>query len=376
MSTTKLFTIKTTLNFYQKKRLVNGLVLFVVCLLNLLSFGQTEKYEVPAFTLAQKGNENVVLYRLNSTTGVWKAAGSTGRSRIKSLAVDSKNEILYAIDEGKLGTLNPNTGGFSLIGEIGAASGAKGNVKIDNIHGLAYDANQDILYATHRTNSFDLLLKINPKTGKIITKSMINSKGQKADYKELIIETFYFGRVYESKNFTDLAYDNERKILYIVHTYFSKLFGINSFKNIDEQNPVEDFRISPIKNLADVAIDKEGRLFAVFSNNQISKGDPIIGGGVTLDFGELDKIITNGGDDLFFFGLDFYKPPTACGNNFQLNNSPMTNAPKSAINVIESSAVINVHATFIAGRSINLNNDFEVTKASNFEAIIDSNPCK
>jgi len=225
-------------------------------------------------------------------------------------------------------------------------------------------------------DDFDVLLQINPKTGKIISESMVNHKGKKADYKIVIIETFYLGVVYESKKIIDLAYNNEQKALYIVHNYFNTLHGINSFINIDEQKPKEDFKISPVKDLAGIAFDSEERFFASFSNNQISTGSSPLGGGVTIDFGNLNSIDPNLNEGAFFFGLDFYKPPTSCSNSLQLNNTPIYNAPKNAISTIESSAIINTDATFIAGRSISLNYNFEVTKSATFDAIIDRNVCK
>lgn len=376
MLKTTVFITNTTYYFIKRNRVVYCFVLLILCLTQQQAIGQSPKYEIPAFTLAQKVNNDVVLYQLNSTTNTWKIVGSTGRFYLKSIAIDSENEILYTVDGGKLGMLNPKTGKFSSIGEIGLGSGEIGNIKIDNVFALAYDANRNILYASHRMDDFDVLLQINPKTGKIIRESMINRKGKKADYKIVIIETFYLGVVYESKKIIDLAYNNEQKALYIVHNYFNALHGINSFVNIDEQKPKEDFKISPIKNLAGIAFDNEEKFFASFSNNQISTGSSPFGGGVTIDFGNLDSIDPNLNEDAFFFGLDFYKPPTSCSNSLQLNNTPIYNAPKSAISTIESSAIINKDVMFVAGKSISLNNNFEVTKSATFEAIIDSNVCK
>lgn len=372
-----VFITNSTYNFIRKNRLIIYLFLLIIFLTQQLALGQNQTDDAPAFILAQQANNDVELYRLNSITNTWKAVGSTGQSSIRSLAVDSENEIIYAVAGGKLGALNPNTGTFSSIGEIGTGAGEFGDMKIDNVYGLAYDANRKILYASHRRSDFDVLLQINPKTGKIISGSMINNANKKADYKTVLIETFYFGRVYESKDFVDLAYNNEQKTLYIIHNYFSYLHGINSYLNIDEQKPEETYRVSPVQYLASIAFDKEGFFFASFANNQIStEGRPAVGGGVTLDFGELVSIDPNLDRGARFYGLDFYVPTAECNSRLELSNTPISDKPKKAVNTIVSNALINADVSFVAGESISLNADFEVKKIANFEAIIDKNTCR
>jgi len=373
MLTTKVFSTKKLLYFIQKTRLSNYFIFLLFCFIHQIAFSQNSK--TAAFTLAKKGNDDVVLYKSNSGTNNWKNIGSTGRSFIRSLATDSKNEIIYAVDKGNLGTLDPNNGKFSVIGEIGSGSGEQGNIKIDNVYGLAFDANRNILYATQRTNDLDVLLQINPKSGKIIKGSMINSKGQNADYKTILIETFYFGSIYPSKKFIELAYNNERKILYIIHNYFSTLQGINSYTNIDTQKPTEEYRISPIQKLAGIAFDNDGKFFATFSDNKISTGGFPSGGGVTIDLGNLKIIDPNLSGNIFFYGLDFYSVQS-CTSNLQVNSPPTSNATIKATYTIEANTLIYVDTKFIAGTSVSLNNNFEVRNSANFEVAIDSNACE
>jgi len=374
MSTTKILITKTLIYSIRKIRLSNYLILFTFCLMHLIALGQNE---TSAFILAKKGSNDAMLYKVSSTT---KVVGSTERSYIKSLAADSKNNALYAVDGGTLGKLDPNSGKFSVIGEIGYGSGELGYIKIDNVYGLTFDSNQNILYASHRMDGFDVLLQINPKTGKIISNSMTNSKGQKVDYKIIIIKTFFFGDIYESKKFVDIAYNNKDKTLYIVHNYFSDLHGINGYQNIDAKTPNETYRISPISKLAGIAFNNDGEFFGTFSDNRISTtGDLFSGGGIIVETGPLKTIVPFLSSDTFIYGLDFYADTgtvQSCSYNLIVNSLLISNTTKIAINSIQSSSKIYGDAEFIAGNNVLLNNNFEAKKSANFEINIDEDVCR
>lgn len=370
------FITKPLFYFFKKSILCNYFMLFLFCFVPLIVLGENQNFQMSAYTLAKKGNANVELYKLNSST--WKSVGSTGRAYIKSLAADSKSGILYAVDGGKLGKLDLYTGKFSLIGEIGAGFGELGYLKIDNVYGLTFDANRNILYATHRMNGFDVLLQINPKTGKIISKSMINSKGQKADYKMLVIKTFYFGSLHDSKKIVDISYNNEEKKLYIVHNYFNTLNGINGYINIDTKTPTENYKVSPVTNLAGIAFNNDGEFFGTFSDNQISTtGELFKGGGINVDTGPLKPIVSNLSSGTFFYGLDFsVDNGPSCSYNLTVNNLLINSSTQIATNSIQSSAKIYGNTVFIAGKNVSLNNNFEVRKSANFEINIDENVCR
>lgn len=352
-----------------------GLLTFLL-LTPLLFFSSSSakaQYSLPGYLLGQSSNQNVELYHYNSITQQWRRVGNTGRSNIKSIAVHSNNELVYAVDGGTLGTLNPITAQFTAIGNIGSGNGENGTQTFSNIYGLAFDANREILYATNRnSNGIDELLQINPTTGKLIKNSMINSAGNLADYKLMNIRTFYFGSNYTSYKFLDLSYDNENDLLYIMHNYFSTLHGINAYKNIDSQNPVEDFKVSPIQKLTGIDFDNDGKVYGTFSDNKVSTGDVIdgIGGGVINFFTTLETIDASKGAETTFFGLDFYKIDY-CDNHLTFNNTLLSNCPKIAKSTINSSTKINFDVQFMAGTSIALNNDFETLNNINFEAVIE-----
>jgi len=318
-------------------------------------------------------HQNVELYEYNSLNQQWRQVGNTGQSNIKSIAVCANSELIYAVDGGTLGTLNPLTAQFTAIGNIGSGSGENGIKSFTNIQGLAFDGNRQILYATNRNNNgIDELIQINPVTGKLIKNSMRNSSGSIVDYKIIDIQTFYFGSIYTSYKFLDLSYDDENAMLYITHHYFSTLHGINGYKNIDSQNPIEDFKVSPVQNLSGLDFDDNGKVYGTFSDNKVSTGDIIdaVGGGVIDFFTTLKTIDASKGTETTFFGLDFYKIDY-CRNNLTLNSPLLSNCPKIAKSTINSNTKINLDVQYMAGNSISLNNHFEAIKNANFTATIE-----
>jgi len=380
MKSTNLSITKTTFSSSEKTSTTSYFLLLVFSCITMMSLAQNKQQEMSAFVLSKWGYDDVILYKSNSEAKNWKMVGSTGRSNLKSLAANSEKGIIYAVDGGQLGILNPSTAKFTPVGEIGSGSGEIGNIKMDNIYALTYDANRNILYAAHRMDSWDLILQINPLTGKIITNSMFNARGQKADYKTIKFLTYYLNQNRESKNITDLAYDNKQKVLFIADTYFKDVTGLNTYLSIDAQDPRPDFKQSPIKFLSGIAFDAVGNFYGSYSNNEVSGPNSITGAGVILDRGELTTIYPGLDRFNYFYGLVFstvqeqQSPP--CSNYLTITNSPISGSIEKAVYTINSSALIKVDTKFIAGKGINLNNNFEVVKSANFEVNIDSDACE
>lgn len=348
-------------------------ILLLPFIIVLCTMPAKAQFSLPGYLLSQTPNQNVELYSFNSLSQRWRRVGNTGRANIKSIAVRASNELIYAVDGGTLGKLNPLTAQFTAIGIIGSGNGENGTRTFRNIYGLAFDANSEILYATNRNDSgIDELIKINPLNGRIIKNSMVNSSGNLVDYKILDIRTFYFGNIYDSDNFFDLAYNNEEEILYITHNYFSTLHGISGYKNIDKQNPFVDFSLSPVPQLSGVDFDDQGKLYATQFDNKVSTGDVFIGigGGVVNFFSNFNTIDASKSAQTTFFGLDFYRTDY-CRNNLTLNSPLLSSCPKIAKLTINSNTKINLSTQYKAGNSISLNNSFEAPKNYNFEATIE-----
>ena len=109
----------------------------------------------------------------------------TNTTSVEASAFDCEGGQLYVVDGGILGTLDvDDTGVFTPIGTgLGTGIGIKGAISINDIDGLAFDCSTGKLYGTHRieeqgplpTNN-DLLVEINPVTGKIVKNAFGTNK--------------------------------------------------------------------------------------------------------------------------------------------------------------------------------------------------------
>jgi len=156
--------------------------LFVISAKSNVNFN----FDVALFSLGKTKNSDV-LFQYKPSIAQWIKVGNTGTTQIQSIAIDTENFIIYAVNGGTLGTLNPVTAEFTKIGSIGGGNGAYGYKNINQVYGLTFDPIEKTLYATSRINtSNDILVKINPFNGQLIKKTFFNFSFQKIDY--VIIE--------------------------------------------------------------------------------------------------------------------------------------------------------------------------------------------
>lgn len=92
----------------------------------------------------------------------------TGTFSIEAAAFEPGSEILFAVDGGRLGTMNLESGLFSARpSPIGSGSGANGTIDFEDVDGLTFDPDTGTLYGSQRvrTEDPDVLLIIDPGTG-------------------------------------------------------------------------------------------------------------------------------------------------------------------------------------------------------------------
>ena len=92
----------------------------------------------------------------------------TGTFSVEAAAFQPGSGVLFAVDGGRLGTLNLQTGIFSARpSSIGSGSGADGTIDFDDVDGLTFDPDTGTLYGSQRvrTEDPDVLLVIDPDTG-------------------------------------------------------------------------------------------------------------------------------------------------------------------------------------------------------------------
>ncbi len=245
------------------------LTIVVVLIFNSILFAQNLAQNA-CYTVSNTGAETNVLFIFNPDLQAWNEVGATSKTNIEAIAVDVSTGIIYAADNGQFGTLDANTGLFSLISNsLGIATGALGNLGFNHIVGLTYDYINGEMYAVHRVEGVesgtnDLLFKIDAATGSFVPGAMIDpATGDQIDY-VLIHEVFNNFLNKEVYNVNDIAY----------HAISGKLLAIQSedghglITNLNlSTGEIEDVVFgSSIEGLEGLAFTHDGQLLATIGN--------------------------------------------------------------------------------------------------------------
>ncbi|MBU4234741.1 MAG: DUF11 domain-containing protein [Proteobacteria bacterium] len=156
---------------------------------------------------------NSPLFKFTFKTDSLELLNRLGVNNVETITLSLDGKILYSANDGYFGTINVTPGktnSFIPIGQIGKGRGALGVITMFDIDGLSFDPTTSILYATVRRgegsdNQLDLLIQINPTTGKIVS----NAFGAGVDY--VVIATASI----ENSDVDDIAIDRNG-ILYAV----------------------------------------------------------------------------------------------------------------------------------------------------------------
>lgn len=105
--------------------------------------------------------------------GTFRLANGTTVADIEALALDPDTGLLYAANNGQLGTVNRATGIFTPVGPATqVAGGPLGNITLNDLDGLTYDASLDVLWACQRRDAEDVLVQVNPTTGLLVDNAL------------------------------------------------------------------------------------------------------------------------------------------------------------------------------------------------------------
>lgn len=138
------------------------------------------------YVVADNENEGIdSLSKLQGSQEIF--IGQTGSTYVEAISFQPGTGILFGADSGKFGSLDLATGAFSAIGTIGSGTGALGYQEFGDIDGLAFEPYSGTLYASVRRQQEDLLIQIDPVSGKAVA----NAFGAGVTY--LVIETFDTG---------------------------------------------------------------------------------------------------------------------------------------------------------------------------------------
>jgi len=331
--------------------------------------------ESPCYAVAHNNGNLNALTVYDKVEQIWQIVGTTGTTGIKALAINHTNNLVYAVDKGILGTIDTFSGNFTPIGTVNTGNGYHGILTLDNIYGLAFDASQGVLYASHRiTGNNDVIFQIDPLTGLIIPNAMIDSSDNPADY--ALIPTFVGGVGEDnSEDITDLTINPFTGKLYV-------MIGTGNFDNhlseFDKQTI--DYEITVAiwgrnEELGTVTFISEHEVYTtlyqpngetqlVLTNLQTQTSTPL---------GTLDKYNTI--TDFLSLGCS----QLICVDEKNISETyqgqgVVTSGIYQAGNTINSDGIINSNkqnVTYKAGTEINLESGFEVKAGSDFFADIE-----
>lgn len=141
------------------------------------------------YMIADGDNEtstNSPLFKYIFKTNSLELVNRLGVNDVEASTLSLDGQILYSADNGTFGRIDLTPGkanSFIPIGKIGKGRGALGVITMLDVDGLSFDPTTSILYATIRRgegadNQLDLLIQINPATGRIVS----NAFGAEVDY--------------------------------------------------------------------------------------------------------------------------------------------------------------------------------------------------
>lgn len=336
--------------------IINTLLLFAF---NCKSNGNSNSnfWDVALFSIGKIPGKTDVLYQYKPSIEQWVKVGDIGTTGIHSIAIDAENFIIYAVDRGTLGTLNPVTAEFTEIGNIGNGNGEYGYANINQVYGLTFNPIQKVLYATNRIDdSADVLVKINPINGKLIKNSFVNLFFQNLDY--AIIEAAKDKSV-SLKDVSCLLYEPITRQLICIQRGFDKIAMSVINKNTG-------FLLQVVFDLSSVGIlsidyDLNGNLYAT-TLNEIDEENGI----TQIDLGFVNVNLVNPSNietDLQFTGLAFIQPNAISFNcNHEVNlicASPQLPEIK-AKQSIKSNTDIRINTIYKTEGYVSLHNYFSI----------------
>jgi len=361
--------LSITPNFHYSNYFVFYLLLTFQLLFVLPSLGQEN---LPCYSISKQTNQSDQLHEYNNENNLWKNLGNTGTFDIESIAVDYENSIIYAVNEGIFGTINPTTAKFTEIKKLGTLS----SILIDDVCAITYDEINKVIYCVHRNEQNNgILFKVDPQTGNIIAQAFLDSNGTIADY--AIVEGVFFGSPQTNyiTDITDIAFDSEKQILYTMY----QDGNVRIIAKISTENGTVETETNLIyREIGGIGFDSTGNLKATTLSNEslndfsslftidISKSSTDLVGIISEDF------------TVDFICIDCAKRTQQISNcDIEINLTDYS-PPISSIGAsygINSNANITTETEYRAVDFINLCSYFEVSADTKFSALI-NNACK
>ena len=245
--------------------------------------------DAPMFKYTFEGNKLELVNRL-------------GVADVEAIVISLDGRTVYATDNGVFGTIDETAGiedAFTPVDptarDAGVGRGALGLLRIEDIDGLAFDPKSGILYGSDRLadgvagGQQDLLIQLNPETGKIIP----NAFGAGIDY--VVIDAAAVG----ASDIDDLAIDTSGTIYGIAGT--SGGGGLNNHLVIIDRMTGAVTDQGPLHFASDQIQDMEG--LTLYNNKTLfgTTGTEFVGTNTANSLYKIDKA---SGETTFVSRLD------------------------------------------------------------------------
>lgn len=312
-------------------------------------------------------------------------------ANIKALAVDPSTGKIYTARFNEFGTLNPVTGQFKKINNLGTMNGEYGTFTPDSIMALAFNPFEGIIYAVDCNlskfgsdpGSEDLLFKINPISGEIIKASM------QIEHDTIIVTDYAVIEAVDNQTLQRNAVVIEpiRDVWDLtINPYTGELIGYHrigvygalTILNAETGKLEVIIRDVSFKDYLGTSFSKDGNSLYLTSGLGYSfEQDPNIlkkGEFFGTDLGELNTAGFIDAKNYFFKTIDCtlpqYLPYEPCKFEMEITNMMENQTAYEAQEVINSNLYVSYDTEFYAGTSISLFPGFEVNANADFAVYI------
>jgi len=399
------FATTTTLSYIDQENPIDVNFESFDCFYDMNTIIEVEAPDFACYAVAKNNGTVNNLFQFDLETYKWREIGNTNTKNIGAIATDSNNGILYTVESASpgsntaatFGTINLQTGAFSVIGPIGEGMGDFGNIQLNQIEGLAYDQEAQILYAVHKVDgngpgTNDLLFQIDVATGKVIPNAMLGINVGLEDYSVVpaVFDGSFAGDVYDVSDiaiYPTTTGDNgiqnfEGGELVAMHAQNGPgiITQLNK-KNADISAVLYDLPDDDVESLGFTHL---GDLFATTGDDGITQQNSNtfilidINEGITTTLIEIDQSSINVDFESFdcFHAIIRDQPQQLCQTELQLPREIQSGiykaeeitSDKDMLNYTGFSAEVSI----IASKSVTLNN---ILLSNNCNLSIDSPDC-
>jgi len=202
------------------------------------------------------------------------------------------------------GTINPANGQFVLLTNFeNSIKGELGKLNIMSIEAMSFDVVTQKIYAIHRLNNLpDVLLIIDPETGKIVDNSFISKETKEVVDYQVLEELKLDGKVYDTA--TDITLHPLSGQLFIIYQHSEEFCLVVSDKS-------EGSIIAPLfeindKSLKNLEFSSEGELYAIAEDKSTNESNVYL---IDHQTGNLNPVSGMGmNSDVQFTEVEFLKP--------------------------------------------------------------------